>query len=803
MAKKKKDKKQERIDANYDIGIVEENIADACKGYMQIYGANNNLMRHLPEVLDGLLIGERRILYTMYKKGIRHDGPTVKVKSIVGDCMKYHPHGESTEGTLVKLAQPWNNIHCCVVGKGNFGSAAGDTAASGRYIEAKLSFYAYKCFFEEFSTKIVSMRRNYLDNDYEPVYLPAKYPNVLFNPVFGIGFGIATYIPTYNFKESCEAAITLIKDPDADIVLIPDSCTGASIVDEGRFPEISKTGKGTFKMRARIEIDEERHALILTSTPYLAYWHKSKEKIIKILNNGKTNMLINIKDESEMGIMRFVLMIQPEVDLHAALDLIYSRTEMEKTFPVQFNLTEKYNSLIYNIKSILLTWIDFRRETKRRYYCHELVEAKERESELLVILKVLEGDNAERTATIIKTSENNSETISRLMKTYDINSLQAKTITELKMGMLTKAGYKKFKEELNVIRERIDKVQKIIRKPKKIDNIIIEELEEGIRLFGDDRRSQIMAIDNIPKIRNTEHLLAFTANGMVKKLPSTLFGIGDIASNDKVLTVLKMGNLMNVLVFDTSGKCFKIPVSKIDNSTLKSVGHKISDYCKLTGNVVSVYPYMDDDMLKEYYNTKINPFYIMVSKNGMIKKCPASAFSNMRSELIAMMLKTNDTLVACIPKGVDGDILIYTDGGMMSRYNTDTISETGRLSTGCSAMQLDESDTIRGIIGNLRDKDYIVTLTTSGLIKKMPINCIADKGKKAMRLLGVTERDRLMDVFTVSSEPDYPIFTVYTNTKNKYDITIEDIPELPRLSRGGRLKNMPKSEYIVKLEELS
>lgn len=187
----KKTKKELIKSANYDAGVVDENMADACKGFMRVFGANNNLMRHLPEVFDGLKIGERRILYTMYRMGLNYNKPTIKVKNIVGNTMMYHPHGDAAiEDTLVKMAQPWANIQQCIAGEGNFGSAAGDTAASGRYTEARLSFYAYKCFFEEFSNDIVNMRENYLGNDIEPEYLPAKYPNALINTCFGKSYAL-------------------------------------------------------------------------------------------------------------------------------------------------------------------------------------------------------------------------------------------------------------------------------------------------------------------------------------------------------------------------------------------------------------------------------------------------------------------------------------------------------------------------------------------------------------------------------------------------------------------------------------
>ena len=185
---KEKNKNNKVSTETYNKNIETVNIADACSSYMQIFGANTNLMRHIPVINDGLKPGERRILYTMYKMGLKYDGETTKVKSIVGNVLNYHPHGDSAvEDTLVKLAQPGNNIQCTIYGYGNFGDPAGAPAADGRYIEAKLTQYAYKCFFEEYNDKIVNTKLNYLGTMVEPEYLPAKYPNVMINNTFGIG----------------------------------------------------------------------------------------------------------------------------------------------------------------------------------------------------------------------------------------------------------------------------------------------------------------------------------------------------------------------------------------------------------------------------------------------------------------------------------------------------------------------------------------------------------------------------------------------------------------------------------------
>jgi DNA gyrase subunit A len=268
---------------NYDRNVIEENIGDKCTLLMKIFGANNNLMRHLPFLVDGLKPGERRILYALY--AISKAGHTVnpkKVISLIGDVLKLHPHGDMpVYDTIVKLAQDWQNTQCLIYGDGNFGSPMGDKAGAPRYIEAKLSYYAYKCFFEEFSPEIVDMVPSYNGEFMEPEFLPSKYPNVMISNMFGIGYGISCGLPNYNFKEVIELTMKLMDDPDLeDITILPDSPTSAFIIDEGQFPEICATGKGKFKMRGEIVIDEENNILTIKSTPLQVFTNDVKQDIL-------------------------------------------------------------------------------------------------------------------------------------------------------------------------------------------------------------------------------------------------------------------------------------------------------------------------------------------------------------------------------------------------------------------------------------------------------------------------------------------------------------------------------------------
>ena len=795
MAKEKINKK----DVDYGKTVEQLNIADACKGYMQVFGANNNLMRHLPEIYDGLKIGERRILYTMYEMGLSYNKPHNKSSNIVGRTMGlYHPHGDAAiYDTLVKLAQPWNNIQVLIDKKGNFGSQSGEPAAASRYTECRLSFYAYKCFFEEFSPNYTDMRDNYLHNAKEPEVLPSKYPNVLINSSFGIGYGIATSIPTYNFKEVCETTIELIKNPDYDdFILIPDSPTGSYVMDDDNFEEITKTGTGRFRMRGVIEINHDLNALEVRSTPILTTWMKIKKPLIEMITS-KGNLLEEIRDMSTLDTFHYRITLKKEVDPVSVMNEIYSKTQMEKTFGVRFKLTEDYMDTDYNIRSLLLTWIDFRRESKRRIYAYKYTEAKERQHILEILLFILNKDNAENTVTLIKNSANRKEAAKKLMKTYGISSLQAEYIADMKMSAFTKDAYAKYIDEKKKIDNRVIELDKILRSKKKIDKIIIEELEEGIKLFGAERQSKIMKPNNDIQIQDTSHIVVFTLNGMVKKLPLDVDNIGTIAPGDFPVEVVPCKNTSDLLIFDEKGKIFKLPVSDIPGSTLVGHGTVLSTLRNLTGAVVTSKPKPTSKSLSKI---KEPVYFIMVTKNGLIKKTSVEAYMNIRNELIGMNIKDDDALVCCKLLTGDSDIIVYSDKGYGVRFNTSEINETGRLSVGVKAMILSDDEHIIGLdILNTHDQ-YILVITDKGNCKKCSLKTFSTmtRNSKPLKIVSIEAGDSVKVIRTVRGNE---VFNVYTKNGMGTISVADDVIELPRLSKGKKLIPVRKGDTIINIKE--
>lgn len=793
MSKKKPNKK----DANYNKGVEPIDIAKACEEYMKIYGTNNNLQRHIPDIYDGLKLGERRLLYTMYKSGYTHDKRSFfKVATITGEVVQYHPHGTSSiYETLVGSAQHWNTNHPTIEGSGNFGSPAGDPAGADRYIEARLSHYSYKCFFEEFSPDIIDMRDNYSKTKLEPEFLPARYPHILISGNFGIGYGTSTSIPSYNLRDVFELTMQLMDDPDySSITLVPDTPSGAYVIDDGNFTEICETGRGVVRYRGQIDVEEDNNALVIRSTPPQAFWVDIKPKILETLIDGKTNMVVKISNDAKEDELCYRIYLKKEIDPYGIRDSIYKRTNMEKTSSVKFKAIQDYREVDYNMRLMLLEWIDFRRETKRRYYNHKLTKAVERKHILETLIFILNDDNAEKTISIMKESENKAEIIERLMKTYSLSSLQSDTIAELKGYQYSKEARRRYIDEKKDIDKKVDEYTKIIAKPKKIDKIIKDELKEGIELFGKDRNSIIITPDDKVTVANTNQVVVFTEKGLIKKLPSDIENIGVINDGDRPIEVIETSNDKELMIFDSSGKISRLPVYSIQNHMMSSEGDPIVRFCDIKGKIVSIKEMITDRV------TELNiPLYMLfVTKNGMIKKTNIEAYSNIRGSLVAMIIKPDDELVQAKILIGDRDILIYTNKGRGIRFNSSEVRDTNRMSMGVNISTLDSDDEV--IIGMeiLNSKDnYIFAITRNGVGKKCTLDNFVTMNRGNELLTIIPADGGIATIRTVKGDEKFKVYT-----KNDiYCIDINDVPELPRISQGKKLLKMGRGNYIIDIKE--
>ncbi|MDD3172095.1 MAG: DNA topoisomerase (ATP-hydrolyzing) subunit A [Herbinix sp.] len=775
--------------------IEQASMPEMCTESMKIFGANINLMRYLPSINDGLKPGERRIIFAMFNDlNLNYNTNHTKLEHIIGQTLLYHPHGDAPVfDTIVRLGQPWSNLCCLIDKRGNYGSPMGDPPAAARYIEGRLSHFAYKCFFEEFKPEVTDMSPNYSNSRMEPDYLPSRYPYGLVSGATGIGYGLATGVPSFNFKDVCNLTIELIKDKNyPNITLYPDSSTGAEIIDDGQFEDICKTGKGRFRMRGTIEIDRVKNTLTILSTPYLVSWNKIKTKIFEI-DKASSLGIKAIEDFSGENGLNEVLHLKPEINPETIREILYRKTDMESTYPVDMKMIYNYEVKDFSMRSIILHWINIRRESKRRILNNRIIYLREREHILNILIFILNKDNAEKTIKIIKDSENRKEVISKLISNYNITSLQAESIANMKLSAFSKESRKGYKDELEKVVAEADELEIIVRSNKKIDESIIKDLEEGIKLFGEGRRSKIININGVSSIPNTEHIIVFTNGGYLKKLPAKILNIGNIPKGDFPTNIIKANNLSDILLFDERGKISKVSVSDIPSSELDSDGEIIRRFCNPKGRIVSILIKPGDDDLAKM---KKIPSLVFLTKNGLIKKSSLKEYMNIRNELVGSVIKDDDELIDVRLCSGNKNVFIYTSEANAVRIPLKEISETARISMGVKAIKMDKRETVIGMDVVEKEDNYIFVMTGKGLAKRISLEVFKEMKRKEdpIKVVSLDIDDFISLIKVVKGEENVRVFM---KNSDAIDMNISTVPVLPKLSKGNKVIPVRRGDLII------
>lgn len=809
MAKNKTEKNTTGYDCNKN--IVEKNISDECTESTNIYAANKNRMRHIPLVNDGLLPGERRAIYAMmYEKDLRYDKPYKKLPASVGAAIEYHPHGDSNIiDTICKLGQYWKNIQTLVDIPGNNGSEKGDDHAASRYLEAKLTKYTHKCYFEDFYPDIVDMKPAYNGFNMEPEYLPAKYPHILFKPTYAMGYGLMSSIPTYNFKEVCEFVLNLIEDPNYDTILYPDLPNGCDIIDDGQFDEIRRTGKGKFRMKAKVKIDEERSIIRIEAMPLMTSINniikspdvkgKKDSKIIELVKSGELTGYVDIHDRSTKNTAAIEILFKPGTDLYANLSVLYKKGLIIKSLPILIKaINDELEVQHFTIRTLLLEWLNFRRDTKRREVNKGIVRKRERLHILNTLIFILQGKNGEKTLSIVKHSENTKEIQQKLMKEFNITSLQAKSIADMKLTAFSKSSLKSYKEEYQKLNEEVENLLKISKSSKKIDSSIKKELIEGIKLFGSDRKSNIVKFTDKKIIKDTDHVLVFTQFNKIKKLNANVESIGHFDQGDRPIEAITVNNKSSVLLFDQMGKVNKIDVADVISTDISNTGIPLSDMIDIHGKLIKVIPIPTKEQQEKLKLDNI--FIVMISKSGMIKKTSFSNFVNVKRDLTAAVLNNDDEIVDVKLINGNKQIIIYTAKGKGVRISTKDVKETGRISIGVKSIDLKDDDHVLGMNVIAKNDKYIFILTSKGRCKKCTLDTFAvmKRNTSPLVLSTLNNNEYIEHVSSASGKEKYTIYT----SKDIYNILLADVPELTRLAQPKKMISLPVGDNIVNVNKI-
>ena len=837
MAKKKNDLFlwdgiTEKDFLNEEENIVDEEIAEYDKAAMTFFSQNVNLMRHLPRLADSLKPVERRSLYALYTEGVISTAKQRKSGLVVGNVTTYHPHGDgSIYGTLVGLAQPFTNPVPLVHGKGNFGNDAHPKGyAAMRYTEMRMSKYAHDCFFKDYDPECVEMIYNTSKDDNEPLYLPSKYPNILVNGGFGIATGNTFCIPTYYIPDIVKITKRLLRDPNADnIYMIPDIPTGCDIVDNGSLREICDTGSGVLKMRATITIEENpRKPNIWILRVHNLPWMVSISSITDALTKYTKDGILPIKDIEDHSCpvkmidangnpfvrkkIKYDIIINKAHDPNQIRNKIYKLTQLQKSISVNFKVVEDALSIGHlNMRDLCLTWINTRREYKRRLINKKIAKITARISLLDILIALTSKDHLEKTIRIIRTNDE-KDAVKALMnyKGISINSYQAEKIVDMKLRAFSRDAHGKYVEEQKKLKKELKGYKDMTRSSKIIDDIIDAELDDLLKYNIGGRKSKVVKSETCVEIADTDHFITITKLGMIKKLPyrSEIMekkktpSLGVFKNQDYPLHGLVINNHDSLMMFDNFGRFSTIPVHQIENTEPSQYGSRIFDTSKLNGEIVEAFQYFSED-LQAYIKKELQGTVSIVtlSKNGYLKKTPIEEFTKTRNQknILAMKLRQDDELVVgkliIDRKSVPVNLLIYTEKGQFAYIESDHIAEQSKNASGLLSIKLDPDDACKGICVLGSDDEFLLVVTEKGMMKKCELDYLGKPGKRKISsyLATLEPTDKIRYVNGMEDDT-----TVTVCTRTSYETFHSDnIPTKTRKAKCVKMVPVPLGNNII------
>jgi DNA gyrase subunit A len=716
------------------LNIQPVNIEEEMKKSYLDYSMSVIIGRALPDVRDGLKPVHRRILYTMQQMGLAPNKSTRKCARIVGDVMgKYHPHGNlAVYDALVRLAQPFAMRYPLVDGQGNFGSVDGDPPAADRYTEAKLTRVA-TALLEDLDKDTVDMRPNYDGNEIEPDVLPARIPNLLVNGSDGIAVGMATKIPPHNLTEIVDATITLVNSPDAQLAEIlkfvqgPDFPTAGIIHGRSGIVDAYKHGRGRFMMRAKAGIEtfnKDRKAIVITEIPYQVNKARLVERIAQLVNDKIVDAISDIRDESDRDGMRIVVELKRDGEPQLVLNQLFKHTQMQESFSMILlavvNGQPKEMGLVQAIKH----FIDHRVDVVRRRTAYLLSKAKDREHILEGYLTAL--DHLDNVITIIRASANRAEARENLVayfagKKIDINvtgrapkrdpekpftGIQADAILELQLHRLTKLSIDEITKELTVTREHIADYESILTSEKKLRGVIVRELEEVKKLYGDERRTVIedeaAEIHLEDLIADEQVAVTVSHGGYMKRTPVSTYrmqrrgGSGRTGmktrDEDFVEHLFIDSTHAYILIFTNTGRVYWLKVYEIPDVSAAGKG-------KHVGNLVGLQPGETvRTMLTVRHLEEVGKYILFATRNGLVKKTELKDFSHVRSNgIYAISIEQGDELVAA--NLTDGQQIVFlaTHEGQAIRFDEEDVRPMGRQAYGVWGIRMEKGDYLVGM----------------------------------------------------------------------------------------------------------
>ncbi|MBV4432175.1 DNA gyrase subunit A [Clostridium tyrobutyricum] len=773
--------------------------------------------RALPDVRDGLKPVHRRILYSMYELGLTPDKGYRKCARIVGDVLgKYHPHGDTAVyDALVRMAQDFSIRYTLVDGHGNFGSVDGDSAAAMRYTEAKMNKITLEML-REINKNTVDFVPNFDGEEKEPSVLPSRFPNLLVNGSAGIAVGMATNIPPHNLREVINGVITIIDNPDATISEImneikgPDFPTAGIIIGTSGIKSAYETGRGKILVRCKAEIEEEkgRERIIVTELPYQVNKSKLIENIASIVKDKKIEGISDIRDESDREGMRIVIELKRDANSNVILNQLYKHTKMQDTFGIIMIALVNNEPHVLNLKEILTHYLEFQKQVIRRRTKFDLDKA-------LARAHILEGlrialDHIDEVINLIRSSKTTDEARNGLMSNFQLSEKQAQAILDMRLQRLTGLEREKIENEYNDLMKTIKYLREILENEELLLSIIKDELNQVKDKYGDERRTQIQLsnddIDIEDLIQEQEITITLTHSGYIKRIAADTYssqrrggrGIQAMTTkeDDFVEHIFITSTHNYILFFTNKGRVYKLKGYEIPEAGRTAKGT----------NIVNLIPIDRDEKIQAvltFREFKEDNYFIMGTKNGLIKKTQISKYSSIRKKgLNAINLRDEDELIGVRMTTGNSEIIVFTRNGYAIRFSEKDVRPMGRTASGVKAITLRDDDIAVGM--EIIDKDAeVLVISENGFGKKTPISeyTIHRRGGKGIITYKISDKTGLIVGAKMVKDGDEMMLINSSNVAIR--LNVSDISTTSRNAMGVTLMKTEDKQKVVAIAKIN
>ncbi len=712
-----------------DKRIIDVDLQNEMRQSFLDYSMSVIVARALPDVRDGLKPVHRRILYTMYERGLEPSKPYHKCADTVGSVLgAYHPHGDaSVYDAMVRLAQDFSMRYMLVDGHGNFGSVDGDPPAAYRYTEAKMSKISMEML-TDIDKDTVDFVPNYDDRLKEPVVLPSRFPNLLVNGSSGIAVGMATEIPPHNLGETIDAACAYIDNPDIELPELmecipgPDFPTGGIIMGRSGIRAAYATGKGKITVRAKTEIIEAKNGrfkIIVSELPYKVNKARLIENIANLVKDKRIEGISNIEDHSDRKGMHIEIDIKRDASPQIVLNQLFSFTQLQVTFGAIMLAIVDGQPKILTLKDMLRCYVEFQEDVIRRRTEYDLKKAQDREH-------ILEGlkiaiDFIDEVIAIIRKSKDLPTARAALMERFGLDEVQAQAIVQMRLGQLTNMERHKIEDEIAALQEKIKNYLEILASETRKLEIVKEELIAIRNKYADPRRTEICAISGEVDIEDLipqeECVLTLTHFGYVKRLAVDTYkiqrrggrGVSGMSrrEEDVAAEMFIINSHDYVLFFTDKGRVYRLKCYEVPEGSRQSKGINIANLLPISNDekVTSMIRVPEFDEEK---------YLIMVTRRGIIKRIALNAYNTARKGgLIALELNEGDELAWVRMTDGNANVIVATKKGVSIRFKETDVRPMGRLARGVKAISLKEGDEVVGM-SVVRDGGLVLTVSETG-----------------------------------------------------------------------------------------